>query len=1044
MPLPFSFVCELLEESLRHSGGDKEKKSQVVSNWFARYRISIDAHDTNIAALLSTLLPETRTDRVYCIQAASLEKVVGRALMLGSSRIAELAIYKSPGLDFDLADCVERILTATPNPSSTAMAQVTVEEIDNVLHSLAAQIRWSSPSIRASQTTLTSGNRRQLEGLYRVLTPKEAKWFTRLVLKDYRPVVFDPQLIYRLCDPLLPSVMNIQQDFTAAIQLVQAVRERLLSHAGRTAVSRQDILRTIKPKIGIKVGRQHWFKARSIKHCLDMGSGRMSVESKLDGEYCQIHVDPSKGAGAIQIFSKSGKDSTEDRHAVISSISESLRLGQPDCQIHEACILEGELVVYSDLEKKILPFYKIRKYVSRRGRFLGTEQDSQPRHYEKLMIVYFDILLLDDRSLLDVCHSDRFKLLEQVVRRTPGRSDVVQRQVINFDQRLAASDLRKLFAKTIINKNEGLVLKPDGPYFNSGDPRQSRGGYCIKLKKEYIGNFGDVGDFAVVGAGYDPAKARTYRIPNLKWTHFFIGCLTNKEECRRWGATPKVTVVSIVELSETQMKAFLSFCNPLPVSQEDNKAIILTMTPGIRMNVSLATTFAKPPVFDMRCFGFDKEGNTGFWSLRFPSVTKIHLDRDFLDTVSFEELQSMAVAETTAPEVEDSQEDLAWIARLEGADPRATAVDAASQLTASTIPTPSPSKSSQTWNHSAQCAWGVDRARASTKEPFNPESLESRQLPSDPSKIPITNPTSLPLESAEATAHKHRHETHVASGTSLNRKRVVSPQNGAATVAQSMCAQQDPKKRRKLDAIDGNASQRPTRSLPSGSQQNPTDGRIVIDLTTPDVSFNAALKADPIQKENAAPCDEKETVAMNSASTGQADTEPSQVLPTSTSSKDIHSVPPAPELKPGTQKLCAYAGTKCQLGRFKTIAPSGLLTNFGEITSLLADHGVAEVFTSLDKWMESSTKQPSSPTRTASGCQTVLLIDSVNYKLESRKFLRETEQQRFQTQDSQRAWIDVYDWRILNDLAVLEDTNITAKYFGGFTDPWRRWYCGLI
>lgn len=48
-----------------------------------------------------------------------------------------------------------------------------------------------------------------------------------------------------------------------------------------------------------------------------MCTGLMSVEAKIDGEYCQIHVDVSRGRRGVQIFSKSGKDSTEDRKRLI-------------------------------------------------------------------------------------------------------------------------------------------------------------------------------------------------------------------------------------------------------------------------------------------------------------------------------------------------------------------------------------------------------------------------------------------------------------------------------------------------------------------------------------------------------------------------------------------------------------------------------------------------------------------------------------------------------------------------------------------------------
>lgn len=190
-----------------------------------------------------------------------------------------------------------------------------MEEIDEVLHGIASKIKWSSPSIRASQTTLNQRGRGDLESIYRRLGPREAKWFTRLILKDYQPLIFDSHLVQRLCDPILPSVLKIKDDFSAAIATAQVVRGRLLPNSGRKT-PRESIIQSIKPQLGIKVGRQPWLKARSIKHCLDMGHGRMRVEHKIDGEYCQVHIDLSKGKDCIQIFSKSGKDSTEDREAL--------------------------------------------------------------------------------------------------------------------------------------------------------------------------------------------------------------------------------------------------------------------------------------------------------------------------------------------------------------------------------------------------------------------------------------------------------------------------------------------------------------------------------------------------------------------------------------------------------------------------------------------------------------------------------------------------------------------------------------------------------
>ncbi|KAM5342439.1 hypothetical protein ACJ41O_013405 [Fusarium nematophilum] len=271
-------------------------------------------------------------------------------------------------------------------------------------------------------------------------------------------------------------------------------------------------------------------------------------------------------------------------------------------------------------------------------------------------------MLLEDQSLINLRHSERFKILSNLIRCRRGWIELVQRQVIDIGHSLGASSLRKAFALAILNRKEGLVLKPDEPYFDFADQRRKFSSCCIKLKKEYVGNFGDVGDFAVLGARYDPTKATTYRIPGLKWTHFYIGCLDNREEVKRWNVKPEFTIVNVVELNETILKEVVTYANPVPVTPEDNDKITLKLAPGVEQGSPLTFVFTKPLVFDLRCFSFDKVGNTGFWSLRFPSVTKVHFDRDFTDTISFEQLQAMAKDATIIPELEDSQENLQWIA----------------------------------------------------------------------------------------------------------------------------------------------------------------------------------------------------------------------------------------------------------------------------------------------------------------------------------------------------------------------------------------------
>ncbi|KPM44021.1 hypothetical protein AK830_g2568 [Neonectria ditissima] len=1045
MPLPFALVCELLDSSHELSVARK-KNAHIVTRWFTRHRDRINAHDTNLAALLSTLLPEKRSDRVYCIQVPRLEKIIGRAFFLGSSRIAELSQHRQPGHGGDLADCVSRILTVTPNPSFDMQHQVTVEEIDEILQSLASKVKWSSPAIRVSQASFTQSNCGDVERVYRRLNAIEAKWFTRLILKDYQPLVLDPHLIYRLCDPILPSVLKIYDDFFTAINAVQAIRARLLPN-GASKTSRAQILSSVRPQLGVKVGRQPWLKGRSIKHCLDVGHGRMSVEEKMDGEYCQIHIDLSKGKQCIQIFSKSGKDSTEDREALHGIVLESLKIGHVDSRITKGCILEGELLVYDDSQHKILPFHKIRKHVSRRGRFLNTEQDSLPGPHEHLMIVYYDMILLDDQSLISTPHSERFELLSNLIIPRKGWAELVQREVVDFNHPLGPSNLRGIFAKAIVGKREGLVLKPDEPYFDFADIRRPFSSCCIKLKKEYIGNFGDVGDFAVVGARYDPIKAKGYRIMGLKWTHFYLGCLDNREEVKRWNAKPEFTVVNVVELNETMLRDVVAYANPLPVPASENTQLKLKLTIGVEQGAPLTVVFTNPLVFDLRCFSFDKVGNTGFWSLRFPMVSKVHFDRDFTDTVSFEQLQEMAKDATTAKELEDSQENLQWIARLEGADPRGIAVDAISQLTVTTMPTPSPRNSSQTsrvtWTPTspiatrlflgatecpARDAVGTHISPVATSVPSLTSSAPALQTPSPASKP--AGGKRVPRKATSPPPRKRKKSTQCLTQTNSEptHKHVFS------------------QSRKPLAHINGN-SQSASSTLIMPARNTETEPEI-IDLTLSPGVICTAVATTKLCSSQLTHC----SFAMENTT--------APAIPDETGRKvgDKESLVKADQRNAPAQTMgraeansttsmrssCCYAGSTCDLAKKIILVPSAVLENSEEAKSLLQQHGIDEPVVDLESWIEQDKARAVDDQNWESRPDTMLLVDSLGQQTETKALLKSLEKKRASLPDERREWIMVQDWRVLKYVTIMEDESVTSKYYDGWHNPWGRWYCGIV
>ncbi|KAL2127640.1 hypothetical protein VTI74DRAFT_10371 [Chaetomium olivicolor] len=1063
MPFLFSYVCDLLQrlEDNRLARSGLKSNVTIIQEWFRGHQVLLHRDDHNSAALLSALLPEKRTDRIYFIREKKLQAIIGRALGLGRSRIAELGRWSNPEASADLAECVESILRQTPNPISPTHRPVTVEEIDDLLHSIAATCRFSSPAVRNSACENRSADRElSLGRFYQRLSARDAKWLTRLILKNYEPIVLDQHAVCAGHHPLLPAILRVQDDLAVAGRILDTLRR------DRTVTGQSELAGYLKPTLGVKIGRQNWIKGRSIKHCLSMLQGRISCEEKMDGEYCQIHIDLSKGQDCIQIFSKSGKDSTKDRRALHDSIRKSLQLGQPSCPLKSGCILEGELVVYSDKHSKILDFHKIRKHVSRSGWFLGTDQDSQPHPWEHLMIIYYDALMIDSESLLTVKHSERFERLKSLITPVPGRSTLVKREVIDCSRRSAISDLRRALAKCITERGEGLVLKADDPYFDFSTLRRPYSCCTIKLKKEYIAQFGDIGDFAVIGARYDAAKARTYNIPRLKWTHFYVGCLENKEEVRRFGKQPHFVVTNVVELNATQLEAFMFSVNPEPVQPEDNTAISLRIEPGIDGGKQPSVIFPAPPVFDIRCFSFDKEGNTGFWSPRFASVSKIHCDRTYHDVVSFAELQEMAAKEKETPPPDDSQELLGWIAALERSESKTT-VDTTSQSTVSTATanmTPSPQRPATNEGQSlvtpaSPIKMKVDLPAGSCAAPVAGRLMPWRAFASQAAELTSSNKSGK--QDCEGLARKRPVESSTQESIPERTKRRCSGEQLLSTAPSA-------------ENINPNLSNN-RRELPMDVRLGLSRRNTAAELPMPRLSCPVSMHqassntGQPGDGETSRPSMQT-SVSFHGGHSTSFSARPSTAHSTSPSAETDNGGPQTSETETATTTdttkgaKCRFLPDECKFPTY-SILLSPCIADFPWVTEdLLSCHGATEFLRDPKEWLNdrstsstqipssTSTPAPSSPS-TTNRCtiqKTKIVLVDARRREATAAFLQSIEAVQLRRRNGEREYVPVYDWRALEAVKEEEQRCGRNRHKPGRTldlnssrSLWRPFWVGL-
>ncbi len=683
MTVTFGAICDLLQgvenisiNQKRWQGNEKEESiRKVISNWFRTHRLALDDPSTNGGAILSILFPHRRKDRVYGMQAPSLATKLSKILKFNHVQNLLFDGWKT-NANGDLGACLERAMRPWDGTFSTKR-DISIDRLDRLLKNLAASSRFSDKSIRDQRSPQFQSDK-GLREISITLNSWEAKWLVRMILRDHCTIELNEKFVFQQYHFLLPDLLLFQNNFDAAFGMLRGDLSCFPSvpDPSQEASMSMDASRRLKAVVGVKVGRPKFLKAWSFKSCFQLtGKRAWAAEIKYDGEYCEIHVDLEKRESEqIKIFSKNGKDATADRAALLPNIRDALQIGHPNCLFKSKCIVLGEMVVYSDKTQQILPFSKIRKHVARSGSFRGVQQDSLPHRWEHLMIIFFDILVLDSDNTLRHGLQERRAVLKNLIPcPIPGRSMRSEWTLLDFKTAAGdgITDLKQAFARTLANRQEGLVLKPlHAPYFPlllSAQGSKQVAGYFIKLKKDYLADMGgqrDLGDFAVIGASYDAQVASKSDIKPLHWTYFYLGCCMNRDAVvQKRNASgekvkPKFKVVARLSLDQCIPKADLKYLNihgylrQTAVGTDGSVKefdIEFSRADMPRFNVA----FKKPFVAEILGGGYEKVPNETFEMLRHPRINKIHHDRTWEDANSIEDLAVQAAEQWGVPDADE-------------------------------------------------------------------------------------------------------------------------------------------------------------------------------------------------------------------------------------------------------------------------------------------------------------------------------------------------------------------------------------------------------
>jgi ATP-dependent DNA ligase I len=181
-----------------------------------------------------------------------------------------------------------------------------------------------------------------------------------------------------------------------------------------------------------------------------MGADKVWTEEKYDGVRCQLH----HAEGRVELFSRDLKETT----GAFPELTEGA------ARIGHAVLFDGEVLAHRD--GRVLRFFELQHRLGRK------QVTAELRKDVPVVLVIFDLLHLDGRSLLDEPLEERRRLLESLGLEHPFL-------LARLEEATSPPDLDRIFADTRERGHEGLMVKDPVSAYTPG----RRGLAWLKLKR---------------------------------------------------------------------------------------------------------------------------------------------------------------------------------------------------------------------------------------------------------------------------------------------------------------------------------------------------------------------------------------------------------------------------------------------------------------------------------------------------------------------------------------------------------------------------------
>ena len=453
-------------------------RRSIIDRFISRWRKEVG---NDIYPAFRLIVPEKDRDRaMYGLKEMTLGKLLIRVMKIdkNSEDGYNLLHWKLPGVKSSSAmagdfagRCFEVI---SKRPMRTSPGDMTIAEVNELLDRLSvAQKEENQQPIVAE--------------FYNRMNADELMWLIRMILRQMKigateKTIFtswhaDAENLFnissslrRVCWELYDPQVRLEGD-DRGISLMQCFQPQLAQFQMR---SMDSMVARMKPT---EEDSEFW------------------IEEKLDGERMQLHMvedDEQSGGKRFGFWSRKAKDYTylygngfeDDNAALTRHIKSAFNEGVRNI------ILDGEMITWDPKEDKIVGFGTLKTAAL-------SEQQNPFGDGQRPLFKVFDCLYLNDVDLTRYTMRNRREALVKSINNVHRRLEIH-----GYETAQQASEIEPQLRQVIAEAGEGLVLK---------NPRSM---YClaernddwIKVKPEYMTEFGEALDCVVVGGYYGSGK----------------------------------------------------------------------------------------------------------------------------------------------------------------------------------------------------------------------------------------------------------------------------------------------------------------------------------------------------------------------------------------------------------------------------------------------------------------------------------------------------------------------------------------------------------